>query len=426
MEQQEISPDLTSRQFTRRKIADALAYLEKNHNIIDKGTREGRTTHMEVARSFTGDMNSDKLIENLGLLDVTPLGAYFAVDEGQDALIKAEPDALKRTMALLKYMRQPLTEIINRPEIGLPATDIALGVVEAIPLAYLATRPVKAFLKTLSSKFQSINKNSGMIEQQTSLPTSGDVSTTTVPVKNEEINQSRRKFVKDTGTVGALGLLATQVPDAIKMVKNIKVAKKIPKIPKLNFNTSLKKFTAPLYRNYLDEVIENNNVIGKSGKQEFEDLPITDENAFEENSITANIYDGLFNKNAGGALGEFEDLPLEEKAKLIEKNYGVKNGLHIKPSELNDKLVLDSSVDVGGDYENEFRIALQDRAIEDGAKPTEILETESEYGGMIEYQDAKASDNMADAVEEYYEKLIKEGRSPDDIAEQVFEGPFPE
>jgi len=210
------------------------------------------------------------------------------------------------------------------------------------------------------------------------------------------------------------------------MVKNIKVAKKIPKIPKLNFNTSLKKFTAPLYRNYLDEVIENNNVIGKSGKQEFEDLPITDENAFEENSITANIYDGLFNKNAGGALGEFEDLPLEEKAKLIEKNYGVKNGLHIKPSELNDKLVLDSSVDVGGDYENEFRIALQDRAIEDGAKPTEILETESEYGGMIEYQDAKASDNMADAVEEYYEKLIKEGRSPDDIAEQVFEGPFPE
>ena len=45
---------------------------------------------------------------------------------------------------------------------------------------------------------------------------------------------------------------------------------------------------------------------------------------------------------------------------------------------------------------------------------------------MIAYQDAKASDNMADAVEEYYEKLIKEGRSPDDIAEQVFEGPFPE
>ena len=426
MELQRYSPNLTSREMTQRKIADALDYLGKNYNIVDKSVREGDATTMDIARSFTGDVKSDKLSENLGLLDFSPFGTYFAAQEGQDAIMKAEPDALKRQMALLNYLRQPLQTIIDRPDIGLPATDIALGGIEAIPFGYVVTKPIKGFFKSLKAKAQPTQNNSGMITQQTSLPTSGDVSTTTVPVKNEVINQSRRNFVKDTGTVGALGLLATQVPDAIKMLKNTKIAKKIPKIPKINFNTSLKKFTAPLYRNYLNEVIENNKMIGRSGKTEFEDLPIDDENAFEENSITANIYEGLFNKDKGGALGDFEDLPLEEKAKLVEKNYGVKDGLHIKPNELNDKIVFDSAVDFGGDYDNQFRSALQKRAIKDGAEPSELIQTDAEYAGIMVYKDAKASDNMSNAIEEYYNKLIKEGRSPDDIAEQVFEGPFPE
>ena len=402
MEQQETSPNLSSRESVQRKIANALDYLGENYNIIDKSVRDGDATTMDIARSFTGDIKSDKLIENLGLLDVTPFGTYFAAEEGQDAINKAEPDAVKRSMALLNYMRQPLQTIIDRPEIGLPATDIALGAVEAIPFGYVVTKPIKTFLKSLKSKVPTTKNNSGMITQQTSLPTSGDVSTTTAPVKNEEIDQSRRKFVKNAGTVGALGLLGTQFPDAIKLVNNIKVAKKIK--PIVTFESAKTAFIKPRLINYLKSYVNPDD-----------SLPLVEE------------VEGIL----------FERLPAYNKAlndnegdKFFETKYGLDKDaletLTIDDIKANKSLMKDLSIDDGDNYENEFRIALQDRAIEDGAKPTEILEKYSEYGGMIAYQDAKASDNMADAVEEYYEKLIKEGRSPDDIAEQVFEGPFPE
>ena len=402
MEQQETSPNLSSRESVQRKIANALDYLGENYNIIDKSVRDGDATTMDIARSFTGDIKSDKLIENLGLLDVTPFGTYFAAEEGQDAINKAEPDAVKRSMALLNYMRQPLQTIIDRPEIGLPATDIALGGIEAIPFGYVVTKPIKTFLKSLKSKVPTTKNNSGMITQQTSLPTSGDVSTTTAPVKNEEIDQSRRKFVKNAGTVGALGLLGTQVPDAIKLVNNIKVAKKIK--PIVTFESAKTAFIKPRLINYLKSYVNPDD-----------SLPLVEE------------VEGIL----------FERLPAYNKAlndnegdKFFETKYGLDKDaletLTIDDIKANKSLMKDLSIDDGDNYENEFRIALQDRAIEDGAKPTEILEKYSEYGGMIAYQDAKASDNMADAVEEYYEKLIKEGRSPDDIAEQVFEGPFPE
>jgi len=430
MEQQTISPDLSSREVVQRKIAGALDYLGKNYNIIDKSVREGKATNMDIARSFTGDIKSDKLSENFGLLDfISPLGAYFAAEEGQEAIEKAEPDKFKRSMALLSYMRQPLATTIARPEIGLPATDIALGAIEAIPFGYVLTKPVRGFLKSLKAKVPTTTKNSGMIEQETSLPSSGEASTAIKPVENEEIDQSRRKFIKNTGTLGALGALTTVAPSISKIpFEKIKMSKKvIPKIP-ISFDKSLKEFAMPLYRNYLDEVIDNNKVLNKDGEEVFEDLPITDENAFDENSITANIYDGLFSNRTfnEGALSEFSDLSLEEKAKLIEKKYGVKDGLHIKPSELSKKLLIDSSVDFGGDYEHEFRMALQNRAIEDGAKPTELVEKIPEYAGIMVYKDAKASDNMADVIEEYYKKLIKDGFTPNDISEMVFESPFPE
>jgi len=220
-------------------------------------------------------------------------------------------------------------------------------------------------------------------------------------------------------TMGGLKLLDKPLAKAV--TKTAKVAKAVP----LNYDSALKKFVTPLYRNYLDEVIDNNTIPDADGKMQLEDLPIDDENAFEENSITANIYGGLFDKGEG-VLSEFADLPLEEKAKLVEKNYGVKDGLHIKPNELSEKILLDSAIDFGGDYSSEFRFALQERAIQDGAKPNEIVEVEPEYAGVMVYKDAKASDNMADIVDEYYEKLIEEGNTPQQISEMVFEFPFPE
>ena len=108
MELQNTSPNLTSRESVQRKIANALDYLGENYNIVDKSVREGDATTMDIARSFTGDVKSDKLSENIGLLDFTPLGTYFAAEEGQDAIDKAEPNAFKRQMALLSYMNQPI------------------------------------------------------------------------------------------------------------------------------------------------------------------------------------------------------------------------------------------------------------------------------------------------------------------------------
>ena len=413
MEQQEISPDLTSRQLTQRKIADALAYLGKNYNIIDKGTREGKTTNMDIARSFTGDMNSDKLIENLGLLDLTPAGSYFAAEEGQDAIIKAEPDALKRSMALLNYMRQPLQTIIDRPDIGLPATDIALGAVEAIPFAYLATKPVKAFLKTLSSKFQSINKNSGMIEQQLSLPSSSDVPTTTVPVKNEEINQSRRKFVKDTGTVGALGLLGTQVPDALKLVEKTIVPNTIKKGGKLmkpiNLQTAQRLFSKPILKSYLRGEAEDNRLVETMTDILYDRVP----------DYQKDLIDG----NSTGFFEEAYDIKDIEKLTLDE-------------IMSNEKLVNDLSVDVGGDETADMMALIRRNAINDGAKPKdidvrsdegrlsnmELLQTETMLEMPTEQLSERTIKEAKNVVEEYYNNLIESGLSPQDIYEKSLEG----
>ena len=165
MELQNTSPNLTSRESVQRKIANALDYLGENYNIVDKSVREGDATTMDIARSFTGDVKSDKLSENIGLLDFSPFGTYFAAEEGQDAINKAEPNAFKRQMALLNYLRQPLQTIIDRPDIGLPATDIALGGIEAIPFGYVVTKPIKGFFKSLKAKATEPSKDVGMITQ---------------------------------------------------------------------------------------------------------------------------------------------------------------------------------------------------------------------------------------------------------------------
>ena len=396
MEQQETSPNLSSRESVQRKIANALDYLGENYNIIDKSVRDGDATTMDIARSFTGDIKSDKLSENIGLLDIaSPLGAYFAAEEGQKAINKAEPDALKRSMALLNYMRQPLQTIIDRPDIGLPATDIALGAVEAIPFGYVVTKPIKTFLKSLKSKVPTTKNNSGMITQQTSLPTSGDVSTTTAPVKNEEIDQSRRKFVKNAGTVGALGLLGTQVPDAIKLVNNIKVAKKIK--PIVTFESAKTAFIKPRLINYLKSYVNPDD-----------SLPLVEE------------VEGIL----------FERLPAYKKAlndnegdKFFETKYGLdKNALEtltVDDIKANKSLMKDLSIDVGGDDSFDFKQKVQEMALKDGGKINDNAKLTNPEFDLKESEDVV--NEMDNAVSDYYQSLKSQGMSPDDIVEMVFD-----
>lgn len=416
MELQNTSPNLTSRESVQRKIANALDYLGENYNIVDKSVREGDATTMDIARSFTGDVKSDKLSENIGLLDFTPLGTYFAAEEGQDAINKAEPNAFKRQMALLNYLRQPLQTIIDRPDIGLPATDIALGGIEAIPFGYVVTKPIKGFFKSLKAKATEPSKDVGMITQQTSLPTSGDVSTTTVPVKNEEINQSRRKFIKDTGTVGtvgALGMLGTQVPDAIKMVEKAIVPNTIKKGGKLmkpiNLQTAQRLFSKPILKSYLRGEAEDNRLVETMTDILYDRVP--------------DYQKALIDGNSTGFFEEAYDIKDIEKLTLDE-------------IMSNEKLVNDLSVDVGGDETADMMALIRRNAINDGAKPKdidvrsdegrlsqmELLQTETLMESPLEGLPDRTIKEAKNVVEEYYNNLKESGLSPQDIYEKSLEG----
>ena len=253
--------ELSSREVVQRKIADALDYLGENLNIVDKSVREGKATNMDIARSFTGDVKSDKLTENIGLLDFTPAGTFFAFEEGEKAIQKAEPNKFKQSMALLSAMRQPLQTAIDRPEIGLPAIDMMAGVVEAIPLTAVALKPVKKFLSSLKAKATEPSKDVGMNIQKTSLPISGEADTTTNIAQNQDFDPSRRKFFSDVGAIGS----ATMVGGALASLPVDKITKAIPKVTKTMPDikpvpkADVLRFSGKGFENTLAEIATNAN-----------------------------------------------------------------------------------------------------------------------------------------------------------------------
>ena len=216
--------ELSSREVVQRKIADALDYLGENLNIVDKSVREGKATNMDIARSFTGDVKSDKFTENVGLLDFTPIGTYFAGEEADKAITEAEPDKLKRTLSLLSFMNNPVMTTIARPDIGIPAIELGLSTAEAIPLTALITKPARKFLSSLKAKATKPSTDVGMNIQKTSLPISGEANTTT----NLAENPSRRRFFSDMGAIGS----ATMVGGALASLPVDKITKAIPKVTK--------------------------------------------------------------------------------------------------------------------------------------------------------------------------------------------------
>ena len=152
-----MAEELTSRQQTQKNIADALEYLGENFDIKDKAVREGKASYMDIAKGFSGDLSRKDMLDQIGLLDFTPLGTYFAFEEGEDAIMKAEPDAFKRNMAMLSAIRQPLQTIIDRPDIGLPVTEMNLSILEGLPVTYYMTKPIKKFFTNLKSKLKMKN-----------------------------------------------------------------------------------------------------------------------------------------------------------------------------------------------------------------------------------------------------------------------------
>jgi len=146
-----------------------------------------------------GDMRSDNLTDNIGLLDLTPAAIPLAVQEGSRAFKQG------------RYLEGSL--------------DLGLSALEMLPGIKLATTPIKGFLNSIASKLSKSTDNLG------ALP----------------VDESRREFLAQTGTaavaapvvVGALGDLpvgkiiedvipASNLPSAMpvakvagKVVKNV-------------------------------------------------------------------------------------------------------------------------------------------------------------------------------------------------------------
>ena len=376
--------ELSSREVVQRKIADALDYLGENLNIVDKSVREGKATNMDIARSFTGDVKSDKFTENIGLLDFTPIGTYFAGEEADKAITEAEPDKLKRTLSLLSFMNNPVMTTIARPDIGVPAIELGLSTAEAIPFTAVITKPARKFLSSLKAKATEPLKDVGMNIQKTSLPISGEANTTTNLAENQGFDPSRRKFLKDTATVGALGAISTQMPDAIKMVSK---ASKMVK-PKITFASAQKAFIRPQLRNYLQD--------------------LTNDEGFTSDEIIGQI---LYDR-----VPAYRRLNNEiDQDNYIKETYGIDpNQTSVDEIMANQKLVDDMSIDVAGDDEYEFRYKVQQMALDDGAKidKDNLLSDPA----MDLYEDLDVVEEKNSAVEEYYQSLKEEGKSPKDIA----------
>ena len=149
----------TWRESHQKSIAEILQYLGDEFNIMDPSVRAGEKTNMDIAGSFTGDLSKKDMLDQIGLFDLLGIGSAYAGQEGARELDRVEPDKLKQTLALLSYLRQPLQTTLARPEIGLPATDVVLSYAEALPFAYVVSKPIKQFLRGLKTKLITPPKN---------------------------------------------------------------------------------------------------------------------------------------------------------------------------------------------------------------------------------------------------------------------------
>lgn len=138
----------TFRDTSKNYLQSALEYLESK-GIMDKSVREGKSTQKDIAKSFTGTEDS------MGLADFIPfVGSIFATQEGQRKVMESEPDALKRQMGLLGFMRQPFQTYLDRPELSEGAFDMSAGSLGAYGFGLVAKPMLKNFANSLSKKLK--------------------------------------------------------------------------------------------------------------------------------------------------------------------------------------------------------------------------------------------------------------------------------
>ena len=86
---------------------------------------------LRFARDFTGRTDMDDIGQSLGVLDFTPAGLVYGVDEAVDQFQAAE---------------KPIDYIA-------PTVGLGLSAVEAFPATKIMTKPLRGFLKNLGNKY---------------------------------------------------------------------------------------------------------------------------------------------------------------------------------------------------------------------------------------------------------------------------------
>ena len=93
----------------------------------------GDSRDRQIAKNLFGDYYGDSITDSIGVLDFTPLGLVYGVDE-----------------ALREYgQAEKLTDYI------MPTIGLGLSAIEAYPLTEIATRPLRRFLSNLANKTSS-------------------------------------------------------------------------------------------------------------------------------------------------------------------------------------------------------------------------------------------------------------------------------
>jgi hypothetical protein len=158
------------------KFLSGPTYRDKVRGALDFIGVDERGKNMLV-----GDMRADNIIDNIGLLDLTPLALPLVIQEGSRSF--------------------------QRGDYGDAALDLGFSALEMIPGVKLLTKPAKSFLGSLASKFSKSTDELG------SLPT----------------DESRRTFMAGAaatpvvaGTLGDLPI-AKMIDDAAPIAKKIPV-----------------------------------------------------------------------------------------------------------------------------------------------------------------------------------------------------------
>ena len=157
------------------KFLSGPTYRDKIRGALDFIGADDRGKNVLV-----GDMRSDSFIDNIGLLDLTPLALPLVIQEGSRSF--------------------------QQGEYGDAALDLGFSALEMFPGAKLLKQPVKNFLGSLASKFSKSTDELG------SLPT----------------DESRRTFMAGAAATPVVAGTLGDLPIA-KMIDDVApVAKKIP------------------------------------------------------------------------------------------------------------------------------------------------------------------------------------------------------